>query len=82
MPQKFCLKKKAIVLFNILTNQSIIIFINIINSLFLLDTLRKCLILYIYKLHILVFKGHMKRFLHYFIFINFLEQYKPTYNII
>ena len=59
-----------------------IIFINIINLLFLLNILRKCLILYIYKLYILVFREYIKRLLQYFTFINFLKQYKLTYNII
>ena len=82
MSQKFHLKKEVIVLFNILTDQLIIIFINIINLLFLLNVLKKCLMLYIYKLHILVFKGYIKRLLYHFIFVNFLKQYKFIYNII
>ena len=63
MPQKFYLKEKIMVLFNILTDLLIIIFINIINSLFLLNILRKCLILYIYKLHILISREYIKRLL-------------------
>ena len=50
-----------------------IIFINIISLLFFLNTLRKCLMLYIYKFYILIFKEYIKRLLHYFIFINFLK---------
>ena len=81
-PQKFCLKKEVIILFNILINLLIIIFINIINLLFLLNALKKYLILYICRLHILVFKRYIKKLLHYFIFINSLKQYKFIYNIV
>ena len=45
-------KNTAIVLFNILTDLPTIIFINIINSLFLLNVLKKYSTLHIYKLYI------------------------------
>ena len=45
-------KNTAMVLFSILTDSLTIIFINIINLLFLLNVLRKYSILHIYKLHI------------------------------
>ena len=73
MSQKFHLKEKIIILFNILTDLLIIMSINIISSLFLLNRLRKCLILYIYKLHIWVSREHIKRLLYYFTFINSLK---------
>ena len=70
---KILFKKKTIILFNILISLSVIMFINIINLLFLLNILRKCLILYIYKLYILISKKYIKKLLHYFIFVNFLK---------